>query len=371
LPTVAVVPIVSRLRAVLLPVLVATGLLASACGGGQAATSAALAPATTVPAALVAIGEGVQGPAGLTATAYAKGLANAAGFAFDRAGQLWVATAASEDKGTDGVFVVKGAGATPLQVISDIQTPMGLLWVGDTLYVASIGRVDAFSGFNGTEFADVHQVLELPEGVGMSNGMVLAADGRVLLGISAPCDSCTPTSAYSASIVSFEPDGSDLKVDTSGIRAPIGLAYYPGTSDLFVTMNQRDDLGDATPGDWLSIVTKGQDWGFPACYGQSTDACASKPQPLAELDEHAALSGIAIVTGQLGPTVGTSAIVAEWAKGKVQRVALQKQGTTYTAAVEPFLTGIEKPVAVQLAPDGSLLVGDWATGTIYRIAKAA
>ncbi len=362
------VPTVSRLRSVLLPLVVAVGLLASACGGGKGATSAAIAPGTTVAAALVSIGEGVQGPAGLKATAYAKGLTNAAGFAFDAAGQLWVATAASEDKGTDAVYVVTSAGATPQQVITDIQTPMGLLWIGDTLYVASIGRVDAFSGFDGTAFADVHQVLALPDGVGMSNGMVLAADGRILLGISAPCDSCTPTSEYSASIVSFEPDGTDLRVDASGIRAPIGLAHYPGTSDLFVTMNQRDDLGDATPGDWLSVVSRGQNWGFPACYGQRADPCASTPQPLAELDDHAALSGIAIVTGQLGPTVGTSAIVAEWAKGKVQRVALQKQGSTYTAAVEPFLTGIEKPVAVQLAPDGAVLVGDWATGTIYRIA---
>jgi len=346
------------------------GLLAS-CGGGQAATSAAIAPSTTTPTALVSIGEGVQGPAGLQATAYAKGLANAAGFAFDATGQLWVATAASEDKGTDAVFLVKRAGAEPLKVITDIQTPMGLLWVGDTLYVASIGRVDAFRGFDGTAFADVHEVLALPDGVGMSNGMVLSPEGRILLGISAPCDSCTPTSEYSASIVSFKPDGTDLKVEASGIRAPIGLAYYPGTSDLFVTMNQRDDLGDATPGDWLSIVTSGQNWGFPGCYGQSGDACASKPKPLAELDEHAALSGIAIVTGQLGPTVGTSAVVAEWAKGNVQRVVLAPQGATYTAAVEPFLTGIEKPVAVSLAPDGSLFVGDWATGTIYRIAKAA
>lgn len=88
------------------------------------------------------------------------------------------------------------------------------------------------------------------------------------------------------------------------------------------------------------MVSSGQNWGFPACYGQTLDPCASRPQPLAELDEHAALSGIAIDGVALGSTVGTSAIVAEWGKGKVQRVVLQKQGTAYTAAVEPFLTGI-------------------------------
>jgi len=59
-------------------------------------------------------------------------------------------------------------------------------------------------------------------------------------------------------VVSFLPDGSDLRVEAGGIRAPVGLAYYPGTNDLFVTMNQRDDLGAQTPGDWLAVVRAGQ-----------------------------------------------------------------------------------------------------------------
>ena len=79
--------------------------------------------------------------------------------------------------------------------------------------------------------------------VGESNGLVATSEGRILLGISAPCDHCTPASKWSAAIVSFRPDGRDLRVFARGIRAPIALAYYPGTSDLLVTMNQRDDDG--------------------------------------------------------------------------------------------------------------------------------
>jgi hypothetical protein len=33
-------------------------------------------------------------------------------------------------------------------------------------------------------------------------------------------------------------------VSTRAASAAVGLTYFPGTSDLFVTMNQRDDLGD-------------------------------------------------------------------------------------------------------------------------------
>src|SRR5205823_9616491 len=121
----------------------------------------------------------------------------------------------------------------------------------------STERVDAYEGFHGTAFAAHHNVLALPTGVRELNGLALSPDGRMQLGISAPCDHCTPTSEFSATVVSFLPDGTDLRVVAKGIRAPIGLTYFPGTSDLFVTMNQRDDLGDATPGDVLSVVQQG------------------------------------------------------------------------------------------------------------------
>jgi phosphohistidine swiveling domain-containing protein len=87
---------------------------------------------------------------------------------------------------------------------------------------------------------------------------------------------------------------------------------------------------------------------------------------VAVLDQHSAASGVAIVTGQLGTTVGTAALVAEWSDGKVLRVALQHNGSTYSGAAHPFLTGLKSPVPVIRNGD-AVLVGDWATGKIYEI----
>src|SRR5262249_37910265 len=162
-------------------------------------------------------------------------------------------------------------------------------------------------------------------------------------------------------VVSFLPDGSDLRVEASGIRAPVGLAYAPGTSDLYVTMNQRDDLGEATPGDWLGLVKPRQQWGFPACYGQGGPDCVGAPRPVAVLDPHAAVSDVAIVTGQLGTEIGTSALVAEWATGLVLQVPLDGAAGAPTTA-QPFLTGLQNPVALAITPDGAVLVGDWSSG---------
>jgi len=166
------------------------------------------------------------------------------------------------------------------------------------------------------------------------------------------------------------PKSGTVPVEASGIRAPVGLAYY-GSDDLFVTMNQEDNLGASTPGDFLATVQSGEDWHFPACYGQGGSAWPAVPQPVAVLDKHAAVSGVAVVTGQLGPAVGSSALGAEWAVGQVQRVALTRQPTGWTGTVEPFLIGVKNPVALALGPGGALCVGDWTTGTIYRITGTA
>jgi hypothetical protein len=53
------------------------------------------------------------------------------------------------------------------------------------------------------------------------------------------------------------------------------------------------------------------------------------------LDKHAAVGGVAILTGQLGASVGTSALIPEWGSAKVQQVALKRNGSSYEGSVAP------------------------------------
>jgi glucose/arabinose dehydrogenase len=341
--------------------LLATALLAAGCARAD----------STAGGALVDIGAGINGPAGVSATVYATGLEHVAAFAFDAEDRLWIATAEYTDTGNDAVYVVTAAGASPVKVIRAVHTPLGLVWYHGSLYVASKESVVAYGGLQGTRFATHRTIVSLPSGVGEVNNLVVAPNGRMLLGISSPCDHCTPASKYSGALLSFTPDGKDLRVYASGIRAPVGLTYFPNTSDLFVTMDYRDDLGAKTTGDALAVVPAGTAWRNPTCYGQGGTACTGVPAVTGVLDQHAAVSGVAIVTGELGTTVGTAAIVAEWALGKVQRVVLTKSGDTYTGATTAFLTGVKNPVALIMSSDHALFVGDWSTGKVYRIAKAS
>jgi glucose/arabinose dehydrogenase len=339
-------------------------LAAVALGGLAVAGCGSADPPAAARQGLVAIGAGLRGPDGLVATVYASGLPTASAFAVDSRGRLWVATSAASDHRKDGVYLVARAGARPVKVVSGVRGPLGLTWYRGRLYVASIGRVDAFSGLRGTRFAKRTTILREPSGHGWNNGIVSTADGRLVMGISAACDHCTLTSKWSGAIVSFRPDGSDVRTYASRIRAPFGLALYPGTSDLLVSMNQRDDLGTRTPGDWLARVAEGEDWRYPDCYGQGGSACTGAPSPLAVLDKHAAAGGVAVVKGQLGTAVGTTALVTEWQTGRVLRVPL----TGAKSAATPLLTGIRNPLALATTSDGALLVGDWGSGRIYRIA---
>lgn len=320
---------------------------------------------------LVPIGAGIDGPAGLRASVYAKGLPNVATFALDAQGRLWAAAAGLTNHRNDGVYLISGPGAVARRVISGLDDPLGLLWYQGQLYVASVGRVSLYSGFTGRGFKRHVTIIRGPVTGGENNNLVLAPDGRLVMGITATCDHCLPKSKYSGSIVSFRPDGSDLQVYAAQIRAPVGLAFYLGTSDLFVTMNQRDDLGARTTGDALAVVRPGTDWKFPACYAQGGPACTGVPTPVAQLDKHAAVGAVAIVTGQLGRATGNAALVAEWQLGKVTRVTLNKTNGTYRGSVHSWISGLRDPLALILTPKRSVLVGDWGTGTIYQIAPAS
>jgi glucose/arabinose dehydrogenase len=348
----------------LVPVL-ALVLAASGCGGGSSGKTAV----TTVATGLVSIGAGLEGPPGLVATVYAKGIPQMSAFAFDSNGRLWVARSGASTHEGDGVYFVASQGARPVKVIpATLEGPLGLVWIGRKLYVSSLGYVTVFEGLSGHRFLQ-HKVIVTGPVKGIeNNNLVLAPDGRLVLGITANCDHCKPASKWAGSIVSFRPDGSDFRLYARGIRAPFGLAFFPGTANLFASMNQRDDLGARTPGDWLALVEQGENWRFPGCYGQGGAACKDVPAPVGVLDPHAAAGGVAILTAQLAGRYRSSALVAEWEDGKVKRVALTRTKTGYRGVVSTFLTGFQDPLPVVTAPDGSVLVGDWGRGIIYRIA---
>src|SRR6266480_5430052 len=60
-----------------------------------------------------------------------------------------------------------------------------------------------------------------------------------------------------ARIFELNADGTDQKVYAWGIRNAVGIAFRPGTNELWMSTNERDDIGEDLPPDYISSVKPG------------------------------------------------------------------------------------------------------------------
>jgi glucose/arabinose dehydrogenase/plastocyanin len=331
-------------------------------------------PTVTLPAPgpMVNIGAGLTGVQGLTATAWGQGPKNAEDVTAGPSGSVFVSTAAEAGTGTDGVYLVHPGGKA-VEVISGLTRAMGVVWHNNQLYVSSLGKVAVYTDFNGHSFGASHTILTgLPVGnglLGFNDALILGPDGRFYMGIASPCDHCAPTAQLSATIVSFLPDGSDLSVYAFGVRGNSSLAFMPGTSDLFMGTNQRNNVGKSptAPPDEFGLVTPGSNWGYPWCWQQGGNACRGVSHPLTEDDQHAATDGLTFVGRQWGAAYTTSALVSEWATGRVIRQGLTIKDGVVSSHPEVILTDVNDPAGLMTMPNGSVLMASYETGTLYDL----
>jgi glucose/arabinose dehydrogenase len=206
------------------------------------------------------------------------------------------------------------------------------------------------------------------------------------------------TSVLRAAIHEYNPDGSGHRLFASGLRNPVGLAYYPGSSTLWAAVNERDHLGDDLVPDYITSVHDGGFYGWPYSYlGRHVDPTVTPERPdlVAKaiapdvlLPAHAAALGLLFYTGTQFPTeYRNSAFVA--LHGSINRSKLSGYAVVRVpfrsgrpaGPAEDFLTGFigrdddekeawGRPVGVLQLPDGSLLVSDDGGNRIWRVSYA-
>jgi glucose/arabinose dehydrogenase len=169
-----------------------------------------------------------------------------------------------------------------------------------------------------------------------------------------------------AGILRFNPDGSGLERYAAGLRNPYDLAF-DANGRLFATDNGPDIGGPER----LHHIVAGGHYGYP--YYAGCDKCPPRPPeliimpPIATFVEHGAITGIAAYTAGAFPSnYDNDLFVVLWSAfpgaQKVVRVS------TFPTAISDFALGFASPIDVTISPDGALLVADWATGHIFRIA---
>jgi glucose/arabinose dehydrogenase len=198
-----------------------------------------------------------------------------------------------------------------------------------------------------------------------------------------------------AAIHEYNPDGSAHREYASGLRNPVGLAFFPGTSTLWTAVNERDHLGDDLVPDFITSVRDGGFYGWPYSYiGQHVDPTVTTQRPdlVANaivpdvlLTSHAAALGLLFHTGARFPAeYRDNAFVA--LHGSINRSKLSgysvvrvpfRNGKPSGPPAE-FLTGFiardddekqawGRPVGLLQLPDGSLLVSDDGGNRIWRV----
>ena len=269
------------------------------------------------------------------------------------------------------------ATAAPQTLVSGI--PTGYHWTRDVV-VSPDGTRIFFSVGSGSNIGE--EVRQPPDG-----GVEAWTKGHAL-------GAMWGAEEHRGDVLSFAPDGSDLKVFATGLRNCSGMTLQPGTGELWCVVNERDMLGNNLPFEYATHVREGAFYGWPWYYignhqdprlaGQRPELATKVTVPDVLMQAHSAPLGITFNTADgLGPRYKGGAFVAlhgSW--NRAQRtgykiVYLPFSNGKATGEYEDFMTGFVtsdkqvwgRPVGVAIAADGSLIVTEDANGTIWRITR--
>jgi glucose/arabinose dehydrogenase len=299
---------------------------------------------------------------------------------------------------TDG----DGASDERVVLIDTLDSPSGIAWGDDTLYIANHDALLAFPYVlgGGAITDEARKLMDLPPGGGhWMRNIELSPDGLniyVAVGsVSNIGDEGMEIEEGRAAIWEFDLAAGKGRPFATGLRNPNGLDWNPWSDELWTTVNERDMLGSDLVPDYLTNVPLGARYGWPwLYYKDNVDRRVDAPMPayLPEyarrpeyaLGPHVAALGLVFTKEghRMGGTFGQGAFIARhgsWnrkpASGyDVVYVAFDERGNPLgkpLPVLTEFLTGEGttrgRPTWVEWANDGALLVSDDTAGIIWRV----
>jgi glucose/arabinose dehydrogenase len=293
------------------------------------------------------------------------------------------------------VYWVKDLGATREHgvFVQGLTQPNGVAMRDNALYVVAINRVlrydNAAANLASPAPVELTAAFNLPEEVHHGwKHVAFGPDGRLYVPRGVPCNICDTDGEKFALIASFNPDGSDRRIEARGVRNSVGFDFHPRTGQLWFSNHGRDWAGNDNPSDTLHVnLRRGEHHGFPWCASGWQDPavsgrlCSEFPPPAMILGPHVAPIGTRFYTGTSFPEKYRGALFValrgSWNRDRVAGFEVisvrEEQGRLVS---EPFLTGFRdeannrflgRPADMLTLPDGSMLVTDEENGAIYRV----
>ncbi len=339
-----------------------------------------------------------KAPEGFEVSVYAKDFKVPRFMAVAPNGDVFVA-----DTGTGQVVILRDAehaGGTPQKEVfaEKLNRPFGIAFHDDYVYVGNTNAVVRFKYDKQTSkrTSEEEKILDVPGGGGhFTRTVAFSKDGsKLYVSVGSSSNIDIETDQRRAAVLVSDPDGKNSRIFASGLRNAVGLGIEPVTGDVWVAVNERDELGDNLPPDYFTSLQDGGFYGWPYSYIGSNVDSRVKPQrpdlvakaiiPDVLLGAHVAPLQFTFYTGRQFPEqYRGGAFIAEhgsWnraARNGYQVVFVGFSGGKPDVNPAPFLTGFVpdptgksvdgRPVGVAVMPDGSLLVSDDGAGVVYRV----
>ncbi len=300
------------------------------------------------------------------------------------------------DKDADGIAEQR------FVLLEGLRQPFGMALIGDQLYVANTDSLVRFPYRAGdTHIADKGtKLLDLPVGHHWTRALLASRDGsKLYVTVGSGSNIAEKGMAIEkgrASILELDINSGRSRIFASGLRNANGMTFEPTSGALWTVVNERDEIGDDVPPDYLSSVRDGGFYGWPYSYwGKNVDRrvepqrpelVATAITPDYALGAHTASLGLAYYeTGELPAPFQGGMFVGQ--HGSWNR----SQYSGYKVIFVPFrdgrpngnpidvLTGFLKadssgvahgrPVGVAIDARGALLVADDTGNTVWRVSR--
>jgi glucose/arabinose dehydrogenase len=297
-----------------------------------------------------------------------------------------------------GSVVALGPGKSKKTLIANLDRPFGMALWKDYLYVAEAEAVKRYKLDAKAVTVGAGEEIVPLKGYGKghwSRGIAFDPKGEkfyLSVGSSSNIDAGDP--ADRAAIHVYNADGSGKQVFATGLRNAVNVRINPQSGKPWVTVQERDGLGDDLVPDFFTSVKKGAFYGWPYAYigsneeprhkGANPDAVKKAIEPDILLNAHASAMDFAFYTAKQFPAKfhNGAFIASRGSSNRAKRVGYSVLFVPFangkpSGPPEDFLTGFMlgedkkevwgRPVGLLQLADGSLLLSEDGNNKIWRI----
>jgi len=355
------------------------------------ATPAAANSSQIVPRPAAAV---PQAPKGFAVSAFATGLTNPRWLAVAPDGDVFLA----EPSAGKITLLRGGETAAATTFATGFNKPHGLAFHDGALYVGDVDAVWKLAYSEGALAAGTRTRVTKQDFGGSSDhwtrDIAFAPNGELYLAIGSGNNVEDGEPATRATVQKVNEDGT-LSPFATGIRNPVGIAFYPGTNELWVSVNERDGMGDGLVPDYLTHLEKGAFYGWPYAYiGPNPDPVYGKKRPdlVAKtkapdllFQSHSAPTGLVFYEGDQFPAEYKGdafvSLHGSWNSSKptgYKVVRVHFANGKPAGGYDNFVTGFRlddsnpaevwgRPAGLAVAKDGSLLIADDAGKAVWKV----